>query len=181
MDAADRKLFLNIGKSQSSKQGNDIKQGTYRLVITGINFFTAEKKGKGFSFEFYVKESRNIEGAVNRDTKQPEYANAVGTTCRATYLLQSDSSEGNIKAFVEALDGDKYDDKEEAFADLLADLTSSAQPARGLEIVCETTQKLIKKGENAGKMGTFPKWTHVDVTAEQKAANEKMLPAAKAA
>lgn len=43
----------------------------------------------------------------------------------------------------------------------------AVQPGRGRRIKCDTYQRVTKNGPNAGKIGTYPRWTHIAMTDDE--------------
>jgi hypothetical protein len=178
-----KEIFLKIGRAQSTKGGNRITQGSGVMIIEAIKHFVSDQSGDNFVFEFYVKESKDVPNAVDRDTGKPEHANPVGSKCSQVFQPnnpEAKSAAGNLKYLVETLDGETYANPVD-FAALLGSLVNEdpadgdVNPARGYEIGYTTYIKKITKGKNAGKMGTFVNWSHIDLTAEQVQGNKNLL------
>jgi hypothetical protein len=174
-----RAIFQKIANSRASMGGNRITDGKYLFLIKKM-LIEAKFDGTMFIVEFKVLAAEGILPDV-----QP---NKVGTT--ASYVVNLDkniSAGGNAKAFVLGLLG--YKEDEVAPADVeatLADLTDTAQPARGMLIADETYRKPIRSGPNAGKPFTAHRWTYVGQNAPEEVAKrraeldaeEKAVPAA---
>jgi hypothetical protein len=179
-----RALFKKLGKAKSTKKDNQVRQGKYRFIVRALRYFVSENTNQDtFVLELFTKQSESIPGAIDRDTGKPEFANPVGTTCSSVVQPNATKSgPGNLKSIVEAMDGEEYpEERDGEYADLLMILTNddpnegAVQPARGTELEAVTYQSDIKTGKNAGKKGTFVRWSHVDITPEQIAANLLLL------
>lgn len=167
-------VFQKIANSRASGGGNYIRQGKGRLIVKSLTLPTLYG-GDTFIAEFMVKNSESIPGATDNKTGKPEFANPSGTT--VSYVQQLDkfeSAPGNVKGFILKLDGS---DDDGDFAGLLKTYVNedpkagAVNPAKGFEIDYETFLGSVKKGANAGKPITLVRWSHVDVTPEQVAAN----------
>lgn len=174
-----REIFRKIAKSRATGGGNYIRQGKGRLIVKSLTLPDLYN-GDTFIAEFQVKASESVPGATGKDGK-PELANPPGSSCSYIQQLKKfESAPGNVKGFLERLDG-SADMSEGEFEELLASMVNDdpkageVNPARGFEIDYETYQKPIQKGPNAGKLITLVRWTHVDLTTEEVDANRALL------
>jgi hypothetical protein len=172
-------IIKKIAKARATGGGNYIKQGKGVLIVKSISLEELYN-GDTFIAEFLVKSSESMPDAVDANGK-PELANPAGTSCSyVQQLTKFESAPGNVKGFLEKLDGCEGESDEE-FEGLLETYINKdpkageVNPARGFEIAYETFQRPIQKGKNAGKMITLVRWTHVDLDQDQVDANRALL------
>lgn len=175
-----KSIFQKIAQARATGGGNYIRQGKGRLIVKSITL-PSLYNGDTFIAEFLVKHSESIPGAVDPKTGKPELANPRGSSCSYVQQLEKfESAAGNVKAFIEHLDGE-MDQSEATFINNLQSYVNEdpkageVNPARGFEIDFESYQKPIQKGANAGKMITLVRFAHVDITESERDANRDLL------
>jgi N6-adenosine-specific RNA methylase IME4 len=154
-----------IAKSRANAGGNNIRYGEYILMYWKSSY-DRMNSGNCHINEFVVVQAKKIvvmEGDKQKDVEP----NQVGTMC--SYVINYDgkgklSADGNSKSIVLGLFGieEKPDDaqQQEELMQALADLTSDAQPAKGMLIKLETYPKEVRS--RPGNYITGMKWSCVD-------------------
>lgn len=175
--------FLDEWVSTSvSGGGNFLKDGKGVLVIKDVTVQKTFKDKRTFIMEAYVKSS-SPSGDLDESGKIIP-PNAVTSTVSYVQLLTKfESAKGNAKAACLAILGPETAAKDDEgmgadFTELMGlDKDGYSQKGvpsimRGAEISYETHRKATKDGS---KILTIPRFTYVDVSPEQIAANRKLL------
>ena len=162
--------------------GNFLKDGKGTLIIKDVSAQKTFKDKRTFIMEAYVKSS-SPSGDVDENGKLLA-PNAVGSTVSYVQLLTKfASAKGNAKAVCLAILGPETAAKDDEgmgadFTELMGlDKEGYSQKGvasimRGAEISFETHRKATKDGS---KILTIPRFSYVEVTPEQIAANRKLL------
>lgn len=154
-----------IAKSRANAGGNNIRYGEYVLMYWKSSY-DRMNSGNCHINEYVVVQAKKIV-VVEGDKQKEVEPNQVGTMC--SYVINYDgkgklSADGNSKSIVLGLFGmeEKPDDAQQ-IAELdqaLADLTSDAQPAKGMLLKLETYPKEVRS--RPGNYITGMKWSCVD-------------------
>lgn len=181
-------IFDTIANAKTSGGGNRIADGSYTFMVK--NLLLEEKRG-GVTFiaEFYVISAAPVPlvaGLLNDgEVAGLSIPNPVGSSGSYVVVMNNDSAPGNIKAFVEGLDGTPNMDPAK-FKATLKQATGGNQPMRGALVKGDTYRKTIKGGPNAGKPFTGWNWHTVhgqtaETIAQGKAKLEALASAAASA
>ncbi len=163
-------LAKKIAEARATAGGNNITDGQYVMQVLKL---TVDQKFKG---TFFVAEFLVVDSEKTHPTIEP---NRVGTDCSIALNLDSNvSAPGNMKQFFLGLLGldEATTDSQELVA-AISKYTSDDQPARGMLIECSTFRKTTKTGPNAGREGTYPRWSAApegNTPAEIKARRTKL-------
>jgi hypothetical protein len=140
-------IAKQIAASKATKSGNFVKVGKYLFEVKAI---TAEKKFKG---DMFIAEMKVLE-ATQTDAKHTP--NPVGSEASYIVNLGQLSGPGNVKAFIMALFNVP---EEQVTAEVIGELCSDKNPAKGMKIRDEAFEKPQKN--DPSKMFTYHRWEHV--------------------
>jgi len=155
-----------LAAAKVSGSGTPLRDGSYVLEINDI-LVSQKYKGTFFTVETTIVESEKIIPEVE--------PNLPGTKASAlhTNLDTNEMGPGNMKQAVCAICNLPEDVDEETYLKELARITDDKQPMRGALVLVETFRKTTQKGPNAGKVGTYPKFIHVEQSEAEIAARRK--------
>jgi hypothetical protein len=150
-----RLLLDKIAGARIVERAERFRDGKYLLCVKKI---LAEQKLKGTFFigEFYVVEAQRV-----LENVEP---NAIGSAVGFAINLETNlSGPGNAKAFILGLLGFDGEPKGEELSAAIEQLTSTAQPARGMLVAAETYRTTTKSN------GVFVglNWRYVRQDAEE--------------
>ncbi len=185
-------MFSRLAGAKMTGNGNNIRDGLYKLVVENVQY-----KPDGHSGDCFIAELRVLESAANGEctltddgkgvTATPVIPNAPGTVvsvvCNITKF--GDTALGAAKSFVfGCLAGLGYSEEQITEDVMLKVCDQSKNPLRGM-VVENATVRTINKGRinasNAGKILTLNKWKPVAQTGEQVKAQRAALDNSKAA
>lgn len=161
-------MLALLQKASPTGGGTFIEPGVYTFIVEKF-FINNGFRGTCAIMELYVKEAAQ---ASDSDKKPNRVGSRCSYVCNLSSTTSGPSAQGNVKAFVLAL-MDVPDNEE--YGALLEELIADEQPARGLEIADTTFQGSIQGGANAGKSITKHKWSNVETSEAQQAANIALM------
>jgi hypothetical protein len=150
-------VFGKIAAASATKNGNNLRDGKYRLRIERFVLNTGHN-GTCFIPEFRVMEAQKTEPDV--EPNQP------GATVSCVWNVSKHSSApGNVKGFLLAVFGlNEASVPPDKMRELTAAAVGADQPLRGMEIDCTTIRRVNQGKENPANRGmvmTLPTWQHV--------------------
>lgn len=144
-----RSIAEQIANAKANRSGNIIRDGRYLFEVVAV---TADKKFKG---NMFIAELKVLEAIKTHAAIEP---NSVGST--VSYIVNLDDKMGlgigNAKSFLMGLFGVS---EEEISVDVICEVASEKQPAKGMHIRDEAFSK--PKQSKPTESFTHHRWEHV--------------------
>jgi hypothetical protein len=168
-----------LDKAQARKRREDLATGKYEVLIWALTHErreNREKLGKVFWIDYVIDKAEAIEGEGE--------PTPVGSKLDCPIVLDganSDMAWGDLKTFLMELTGCGEDEVSEMYGELTDNVTEEGnhsapgQMARGMRAKVTTRKHKVKSGKNIGQTKIYPKWFHMEQTADEIEAARKRL------